>query len=106
MEAARLSRKNLRPQLLSGKSRGKGGCPPGEGWLKVTWTELLNALFSCKELGELQDALSMTFPGKPKSAERDEEKESRTLSALEVQVIKKWYSKNVKELENTRGLHF
>ena len=48
----------------------------------------------------------MTFPGKPKSAEGDAERESRTLSALEVQVIKKWYGKNVKELENTRGSHF
>ena len=71
MEAARLSRKNLRPQLLSGKSRGKGGCPLGEGWLKEKRTELLNAHFSCKEPGEaacLQDALSMTFSGKPRSA--------------------------------------
>ena len=109
MEAARLSRKNLRPQLLSGKSQGRGGCPLGEGWLKEKWPELLDAHFRCKEPGEaacLQDALSMTFSGKPKSAEKDEEKESRTLSALKVQVIKEWYDKKVKDLENTRGLHF
>ena len=116
MEAARDKRKNLRPQLLSGKSRGKGGCPLGEGWLKEERTELLNAHFSCKEPGEaacLQDALSMTSSGKAqvtisarghaKSAEEDEEKEGRTLSELEVHVIKEWYDKKDKELEETRG---
>ena len=95
MEAARLSRKHLRPQLLSGKSRGKGGCPLSGSWLEEKWPELLDAHFRCKEPGEaacLQDALSMTFSGKAqvtisarghaKSAEEDEEKEGRTRSDL------------------------
>ena len=117
MEAARDKRKNLRPQLLSGKSRGKGGCPLGEGWLKEKWPELLDAHFRrCKEPGEaacLQDALSMSSSGKAqvtisarghaKSAEEDEEKEGRTLSELEVHVIKEWYDKKDKELVETRG---
>ena len=64
----------------------------------------------------LQDALHMitephsvqiTCPG-TKKKEEDEHKEGdehepRTLSELEVQVIKEWYDKKDKELEETRG---
>ena len=47
--------------------------------------------------------VTISARGQAKSAEEDEEKEGRTLSELEVHVIKEWYDKKDKELEETRG---
>ena len=115
---ANTKRQNLRPQLESGKSKNNGK-PLGDAWLKEKWPELLDAHYQCRIPGPsacLQDALNMitephsvqiTCPG-TKKKEEDEHKEGdehepRTLSELEVQVIKEWYDKKDKELEETRG---
>ena len=47
--------------------------------------------------------VTISARGHAKSAEEDEEKEGRTLSELEVHVIKEWYDKKDKELVETRG---
>ena len=39
---ANTTRKNLRPQLESGKSKNNGK-PLGDAWLKEKWPELLDA---------------------------------------------------------------
>ena len=55
---ANQKRKNLRPQLESGKSRNTGE-PCGEGLLKKNWPELLDAHYQCQVPGPsvcLQDA--------------------------------------------------
>ena len=90
-------RNNLRPQLVSGKSRHTG--KP----LKVNLTQeklvrLLDVHFVCQVPGQsacLQDALRMITTGKVfitcPGAKKEKEQEPRTLSELEVQVIKEWY---------------
>ena len=101
-------RKDLRPQLESGKSR-KTGKPLGDAWLKQKWPELLDAHYQCRIPGPsvcLQDALKMiTEPHSvqitcPSAKKKGDEHKPRTLSELEVQVIKEWYDK---KLEETRG---
>ena len=83
---ANQKRKNLRPQLESGKSRNTGE-PCGEGLLKKNWPELLDAHYQCQVPGPsacLQDALHMITTGKVRitcpGAKKEEGKEARTLS--------------------------
>ena len=95
--SANIKRTNLRPQVLSGKSKNTGR-PFDDAWLKEKWPELLDAHYQCLVLGQsacLQDALRMITTGKVfitcLGAKKEKEQEPRTLSQLEVQVIKEWY---------------
>ena len=102
-------RNNLRPQLLSGKSRHTGK-PLEVNLLKKNWPELLDAHYHCLLPGPsacLQDALHMittsqvriTCPG----AKKEKGKNRRTLSELEVSVIKQWYDAKDQKLVEGRG---
>ena len=95
--SANIKRTNLRPQVLSGKSKNTGR-PFDDAWLKEKWPELLDAHYQCLVPGQsacLQDALRMITTGKVfitcLGAKKEKEQEPRTLSQLEVQVIKEWY---------------
>ena len=97
MHVANHRRANLRPQLESGKSRRTGN-PFDVGWLNEKWPEFLDAHYQCQVPGPsacLQDALRMITTGKVfitcPGAKKEKEQEPRTLSELEVQVIKEWY---------------
>jgi hypothetical protein len=117
---ANQKRLNLRPQLESGKSRHThsvylrkrchSGEPLGEGLLKKNWPELLDAHYQCEVPGPsacLQDALHMITTGKVRitcpGAKKEEGKEPRTLSELEVHVVKQWYDAKDKQLVVERG---
>ena len=114
--ATNQKRKDLRPQLESGKSKNTGK-PLDDAWLKEKWPQLLNAHYQCEVPGPsvcLQDALHMitagkvhiTCPGAKKKKKEEEEEdvgEPRTPSELELHVIKQWYDKKDKELVETRG---
>ena len=110
-------RKYLRSQAISGKSRYNGE-PLKERLLKKNWPELLDAHYECARPGPtrcLQDALHVITTGKVlitcprvKKRKRDEQQEEdveepRTLSELEVQLIKEWYDNKDKELVGTMG---
>ena len=86
MRSQTQKRANLRPQMLSGKSRHSGE-PLQEGLRKKNWPDLLDVHYECEVPGPsvcLQDALHMittgkvliTCPGakKRKKDERQEEK--------------------------------
>ena len=95
--SANIKRTNLRPQVLSGKSKNTGR-PFDDAWLKEKWPELLDAHYQCLVPGQsacLQDALRMITTGKVfitcLGAKKEKEQEPRTLSELEVQVSKEWY---------------
>ena len=95
--SANIKHMNLRPQVLSGKSKNTGR-PFDDAWLKEKWPELLDAHYQCLVPGQsacLQDALRMITTGKVfitcLGAKKEKEQEPRTLSQLEVQVIKEWY---------------
>ena len=105
-------RYTLRPQLDKGQTR-RGG-PLGDDWLKQKWPLLLDAHYQCVVPGPsacLQDALHMittgkfriTCPGAKRKKEEDVE-EPRTLSKLDVHLVREWYDKKDKELEETRGV--
>lgn len=104
-------RKTLRPQSEKGQTK-KGG-PLGDDWLKEKWPEVLGAHYQCAVPGPsacLQDALHMittgkfriTCPGAKRKKEEDVE-EPRTVSELEVHLIREWYDKKDNELVETRG---
>jgi len=102
-------RLNLRPELISGKSRNTGK-PLGEEPLKQKWPELLDAHYQCEVPGPsacLQDALHMITTGKVRitcpGAKAKEGEEPRTLSELEVHVIKQWYDAKDQKLVEERG---
>ena len=102
MHDATAKRRHLRPQLITGKSRNTGD-PLVEGLLKKNWPELLDAHYQCEVPGKsacLQDALRMITEGTvhitcPGEKNKDVE-EPRTLSDLELHVIKQWYDKKDK----------
>ena len=82
----------------------------GDGWLKQKWPELLDAHYQCQVPGPsacLQDALHMITTGKVRitcpGAKKEEGKEARTLSELEVHVIKEWYDAKDEKLVEERG---
>ena len=104
-----IKRTNLRPQVLSGKSKNTGR-PFDDAWLKEKWPELLDAHYQCLVPGQsacLQDALRMITTGKVfitcLGAKKEKEQEPRTLSQLEVQVIKEWYDAKDQKLVEKRG---
>ena len=109
MHVANHKRGNLRPQLISGKSRNTGALL-GEALFKKNWPELLDAHYQCVVPGPsacLQDALHMITTGKVRitcpGAKKEEGKEARTLSKLEVHVIKEWYDAKDQKLVEERG---
>ena len=90
MHVANHKRGNLRPQLISGKSRNTGALL-GEALFKKNWPELLDAHYVCEVPGPsacLQDALHMittgkvliTCPGAKKKKKEEDDEEPRTLS--------------------------
>ena len=102
-------RNNLRPQLLSGKSRHTGK-PLEVNLLKKNWPELLDAHYHCLLPGPsacLRDALHMTTTGKVRitclGAKTNKGKQPRTLSGPEVRVIKQWYDAKDQKLVEERG---
>ena len=106
---ANQKRLNLRPQLESGNSRATGKSL-GDAWLKEKWPELLDAHYQCPVPGPpacLQDALHMITTGKVRitcpGAKEEKGKEPRTLSELEVRVIKQWYDAKDQYLVEERG---
>ena len=106
---ANQKRLHLRPQLESGKSRNTGE-PLGEGQLKKNWRELLDSHYQCVRPGPsvcLQDALHMITTFKVRitcsGAKQEKGKQPRTLSELEVRVIKQWYDAKDQKLVEERG---
>ena len=106
---ANQKRLNLRWQLLSGKSKHAPYAQHGDDWLKKNWPAALDAHFVCPVPGEsvaLADVLhmlnvkepQMTCPGSKKQV-----KEPRQLSEAELLVIREWYAKKDKQLEDARG---
>ena len=90
MHVANHKRGNLRPQLISGKSRNTGALL-GEALFKKNWPELLDAHYVCEVPGPsacLQDALHMittgkvliTCPGAKKKKKEEDDEEPRTSS--------------------------
>ena len=109
MDVDSQKRANLRPQLESGKSR-RTAKAFDVAWLKEKWPEMLDLHYKCVVPGPsacLQDALHMTTTGKVRitcpGAKKQEEKEPRTLSELEVRVIKQWYEAKDQKLVEERG---
>ena len=111
MHDATVKRQNLRPQLQQGKTT-KGG-PLRDDWLKKNWPKLLDAHYQCAVPGPsacLQDALHMITTGKfcitcpgAKGKKEEDAEEPRTLSKLDLHLVREWYDKKDKELEKTRG---
>ena len=100
---------NLRPQVVSGKSKNTGK-PFDDAWLKERWPELLDAHYQCVVPGPsacLQDALHMITTGKVRitcpGAKKEKGKKPRTLSELEVRVIQQWYDAKDQKLVEERG---
>ncbi len=116
MNDASRKRHKLRPQLLSGKSKNThwgGGEPLGQDWLKQKWPECLDAHFACRKPEEsavLGDVFDMMKTGKAQitcpGSKKEEEEEPRTLSEGEILVVKEWYDKKDKDLEESRGQYY
>ena len=108
MHDATVKRRDLRVQIE--KVRTTKGAQPAVDWLKKNWPELLDAHYLCVVPGPsacLQDALHMITTGKVRitcpGAKKEEGKEARTLSKLEVHVIKEWYDAKDQKLVEERG---
>ena len=104
-------RRTLRPQFERGQTT-RGG-PLGDDWLKEKWPQVLDAHYQCAVPGPsacLQDALHMITTGKfcitcpgAKGKKEEDVEEPRTLSELDLHLVREWYDKKDKELEETRG---
>ena len=83
---------------MNGTSRNTGRPISNETWLKRSWPELLDAHYEF--LGPstcLQDAKHMFTEGKVRITcpqEKQADEEPRTLSELEVAIIKQWHDAN------------
>ena len=109
LNEANQKRANLRPQLLSGKSKNHPFKEFSQDWLRQKWPELLDAHFACPTPGEsvaLQDTLHMINTGEVKiicSGSQKEFEKPRAIAEAERLIIKDWYDKKDRELETTRG---
>ena len=106
---ANQKRLNLRWQLLSGESKHAPHDRHGEDWLKKNWPAALDAHFACPVPGEsvaLADVLHMLIVKQPQMTcpgSKKEVKEPRKLSEAELLVIREWYDRKDKQLEEARG---